>query len=148
MGRPLNGRRPKSLTIFWLNNTHYSAFAYDLRKLGLTPGDVFAGRVLWRDSWAYVQEILRDPDSHVVHAINGSTYVPSPQERIGLMLFEAELNAKRRKNTVPITIPRAWEGKGAASPPERFVREDHPERLAAIRRLKQLTPDSPQEPQS
>lgn len=111
--------------------------------MGLSVTAIFDGSLLWCESWAYAQEILRDPDSHTTHSIAGSAYVPPAAERVGFTLFEGELNSKRQKNTIAIKIPRPWVATPGATE-TRLVAEDNPERLAALARLNKLVPDSPQ----
>lgn len=68
------------------------------------------GRISWNVAWEFIAEILREPSSHLVSAINGDRYVPDPAERAAWAVFEQWVNTQMPKGSRR-RVERPWAGK-------------------------------------
>lgn len=65
----------------------------------------------WNVAWDFVSEILRDPSSHLVSALEGDRYVPHPAERAAWAIHEQNVNMQRQHGAGVKRITRPWAGK-------------------------------------
>jgi len=90
---------------------HAPALRYDLRqRIQLSLDDILWDRISWNEAWDYISAILHDPSSHLFSAMAGDKYTPSSEERAAWSIAELNLNAKRKRGSSPIRLPRPWAG--------------------------------------
>ena len=89
---------------------HPTAFEYDWRtRFGLPARSVLDGTLTWRESYALVAELLRDPTSHLAAAVGDLEY-PWPREAFILadlydLLVAANTDRKHRNRIKPYPRP-------------------------------------------
>jgi len=89
---------------------HPTAFEYDWRtRFGLPARSVLDGTLTWRESYALVAELLRDPTSHLAAAVGDLEY-PWPREAFILadlydLLVAANTDRKHRSRIKPYPRP-------------------------------------------
>lgn len=89
----------------------------------------------WNELWGCVAELLREPSSHLVSAMQGDKYVPDAAERAVWSVFEQWANTQRKKGAGVIRITRPWTG---TAPTYKAARKADPksaerrEKLAAL----------------
>lgn len=87
-----------------------SALRFDFRaRLGLDYNLFTTGRMSWNEAWGHVRELLREPSSHLVAAVEGHRYVPADAERAAWSVFEMWLASQSKKGARKLDRP--WHGK-------------------------------------
>ncbi|MDF2045153.1 hypothetical protein P2P98_03185 [Microbacterium sp. Kw_RZR3] len=115
---------------------HRRQLRHDLARVGVNLADIESEEICWNVAWDFVAEILRDPSSHTVAAVQGHKYVPSPAEIAAWDIHEREMNAQRQKGALYQRFPRPWAGK-----PPTYSQPDQqmtPEREARRAKLDQM----------
>ena len=102
---------PKSRILPGLLYWHQAPLRFDWQAVGLRLDEFIEGRMSWNDAWDYTGEILRDPSSHTMSALQGDKYVPTGAERATWSALELDLNVRQPKGKPNIKLTRPWSGK-------------------------------------